>query len=502
MGYLLGYDAGSSSIKATLLDAETGEVVAAAASPERELEIAAPEPGWAEQDPDVWWEHLKMATAMVRDGSDADLRQVKAVGISYQMHGLVIVGRSLEPLRPSIIWCDSRAVSIGDAAFAAIGEEVCLGRLLNSPGNFTASRLKWVKENEPDIYGHIHKIMLPGDYLAAKMTGEAVTTTSGLSEMVLWDYVAGKPADLVMEHYGISPELLPGVVPTFSIQGEFTGAAAGELGLAPGTPVSYRAGDQPNNAFSLKVLDPGEVATTAGTSGVIYGVTGKPECDPGSRVNIFIHVNHGEEDPRYGVLLCVNGTGILNQWVKRNLVGAGGRLDYTTMNELAASAPAGSEGLVVLPYGNGAERTLDNRNIGASVHGLDLNVHTRAHLLRAVQEGIVFALNYGLEIMRGMGVRMITARAGDTNMFQSPLFREAFATVTEATLELYDTDGSQGAARGAGLGAGIYKDMKETYTGLKRLRAIEPNPKLEGVYGDAYARWHELLMSLIRYGEV
>jgi xylulokinase len=497
MGYLLGYDAGSSSIKATLLDVDTGEVAASAASPARELEIEAAQTGWAEQDPEIWWRHLVLATAMIRERSGADMRAVEAVGISYQMHGLVVVDRGLRALRPAIIWCDSRAVPLGEKAFRGMGEDACLGRLLNSPGNFTASRLAWVKENQPDIYAEIYKMMLPGDYLAMCMTGEVVTTPSGLSEMILWDFKEEREAGMVLDYYGISPELLPEVAPTFSVQGELTGAAAEELGLTPGTPVSYRAGDQPNNAFSLKVLDPGEVATTAGTSGVIYGVTDRPRCDPESRVNIFIHVNSSKDQPRYGVLLCINGTGILNQWLRTNLTAGGGKQDYGIMNEEAASAPAGCEGLLVLPYGNGAERTLADRNIGASIHGLDLNIHTRAHLLRAAQEGIVFALNYGLEIMRGMGLEVATARAGETNMFLSPLFGQTFATVTGMAVELYDTDGSQGAARGAGLGAGIYTNVEEAYAGLRRVKVVEPDSRLAGVYEEAYARWREVLASYL-----
>ncbi|MEW6552856.1 MAG: FGGY family carbohydrate kinase [Actinomycetota bacterium] len=493
MGYLLGFDAGSSFIKAALLDMATGEVVASASSPRSELAIAAPRPGWAEQDPLVWWEHLKRAAALLREGSGADLTAVRAVGIAYQMHGLVVVDRSLEPLRPSIIWCDSRAVSLGDEAYAGIGEAACRLRMLNSPGNFTASRLAWVKRNEPGLYSRIHKVMLPGDYLAMKMTGEVVTTPSGLSEMILWDFTSERAAEIVLEHYGISPELLPEVMPTFSMQGGITAAAAEELGVKAGTPVAYRAGDQLNNAFSLRVLDPGAAATTAGTSGVVYGIMGERQSDPRSRVNVFIHVNHDEGHPRYGVLMCVNGTGILNRWLKNNLAGADGGLGYDGMNEMAAGVAPGAGGLVVLPYGNGAERTLENRNLGASVHGLDLNLHTRAHLLRAAQEGIVFALAYGMEIMRDMGVRVKTVRAGEANMFLSPLFREAFANVSGAALELYDTDGAQGAARGAGLGAGIYADAAEAYTGLRRTRTVEPEAPLRDAYLEAYARWRETL---------
>ena len=495
LGYLLGYDAGSSFIKASLLDVRAGEVVASAVSPPRELGISAPRPGWAEQDPRTWWEHLKRATALLRDAGGADLRRVVAIGISYQMHGLVVVGRDLMPLRPAIIWCDSRAVSIGDAAFRAVGEGACLGRLLNSPGNFTASRLKWVRDNEPDVYARAHKALLPGDYLAMRMTGEVVTTPGGLSEMILWDHRAEEPAALLLDHYGISPGLLPRTVPTFSRQGELTREAAAELGLQSGTPLTYRAGDQPNNAFSLRVIDPGEAAATAGTSGVIYGVSDRPECDPRSRVNTFVHVVHAPGNPRYGVLLCVNGAGSLYRWLRRNLVGGGETLTYQAMNELAASVPAGARGLIVFPYGNGAERSLGNRNLGASVHGLDLNLHGRAHLLRAAQEGIVFALNYGLEIMRGMGLEVETVRAGEANMFQSALFGEIFAAATGAAVELYDTDGSQGAARGAGLGAGVYGSMEEAFAGLKRVRVIEPDGDLKGAYGEAYARWREALLA-------
>ncbi|NPV60910.1 MAG: carbohydrate kinase [Actinobacteria bacterium] len=497
MGYLLGYDAGSSSIKAVLLDADTGKAVATASSPREEMAIMAPRPGWAEQDPDTWWDHLVRATAMLRRESGVDPRQVLAIGISYQMHGLVVVGRDLKPLRPSIIWCDSRAVGIGERAFAELGAELCLSRILNSPGNFTASRLAWVKDNEPEIYRGIRKFMLPGDYLALRMTGLAATTPSGLSEMILWDFERGEPALMLLEHYGIDPELLPELCPTFGVQGELTRAAAEELGLEPGTPVAYRAGDQPNNAFALKVLEPGEAAATAGTSGVVYGVNSAPRSDPRSRVNAFVHVNHRAETPRYGMLMCVNGTGILYRWLRDNLGGGTGDTGYGDMNELAASAEPGSRGLMVMPYGNGAERTLENRNPGASLHNLDFNLHTRAHLLRAAQEGIVFALNYGLDIMRGVGVEAKTARAGKANMFLSPLFGEIFATVTGATLEIYDTDGAQGAARGAGLGAGIYGDPDDAFRGLRREATVAPDPTLENVYGEAYGCWKKLLESIL-----
>jgi xylulokinase len=492
MTLLLGYDVGSSSIKATLMDAGTGKALAAATSPDKELDIIAKKSGWAEQHPDTWWEHVKAATQKIRDKAQFDPADVRAIGISYQMHGLVVVDKNKQVLRPSIIWCDSRAVPVGREAAKAIGPRKCLKRLLNLPGNFTASKLAWVKQNERKLYAKIDKMMLPGDFVAMKMTGEIRTTPSGLSEGIMWDFEKDRLADFVLDNYGISPDLVAQTVPTFSVQGELTGAAAAELGLRAGTPISYRGGDQPNNALSLSVLKPGEVAVTAGTSGVVYGVTDKKNYDPKSRVNIFVHVNHTAAKPRYGVLLCVNGTGILNSWLKHNFVGGDG-LDYPQMNELAAQAPVGSDGLVILPYGNGAERTLENCDIGASVHGWNFNIHKRPHVLRAAQEGIVFALNYGLQIMKEMGTKLRTVKAGNANMFLSPLFAEAFATITGATVELYNTDGSQGAARGAGIGAGIYRSPEDAFTGLEPVRTVAPNKKLKKPYQAAYETWAAVL---------
>ncbi|KPK40465.1 MAG: carbohydrate kinase [Phycisphaerae bacterium SG8_4] len=492
MALLLGYDVGSSSIKATLMDAGTGSVLASATSPEKELEIVAAEIGWAEQRPSVWWQHLVKATQKINTQARFDAGDVAAIGISYQMHGLVVVDENKDVLRPAIIWCDSRAVQIGEQAARDIGSDKCLKKLFNLPGNFTASKLRWVKDNEPKLYDKIHKIMLPGDYIAMKMTGEIKTTPSGLSEGIMWDFEGDRLADFVLDNYGISGDLVAETVPTFSVQGELIASAADELGLKAGTKISYRAGDQPNNALSLGVLEPGEIAVTAGTSGVVYGVGDKKNYDALSRVNVFVHVNHAAADPRYGVLLCLNGTGILNSWLKHNFA-AGEGLDYEQMNELAAEVPVGSDGLVILPYGNGAERTLENRNIGASVHGWNFNVHKKAHFLRAAQEGIVFALNYGLGIMRQMGIKLTAVKAGNANMFLSPLFAEAFATVTRARVELYNTDGSQGAARGAGIGAGFYSHPEDAFVGLEPVRTVEPKEELASAYGQAYERWENVL---------
>ncbi len=492
--YFLGLDVGSSSVKASLVDIESGKCAATTFYPESEAPIIAVKSGWAEQDTQMWWDNCKLCIKKVKEMANASADDIKAIGISYQMHGLVCVDKNLEVLRPAIIWCDSRAVPYGEKAFHGIGSEKCLGHLLNSPGNFTAAKLAWVKENEPEVYNRIYKFMLPGDFIAMKLSGTVNTTASGLSEGILWDFKERKTADFVLDFFGIDRSLVPDIVPTFSVQSEVSASAAAETGLKEGTPISYRAGDQPNNALSLNVFNPGEIASTAGTSGVVYGVLGNVGYDPKSRVNTFAHVNYTSEQDRLGVLLCINGTGILNAWTKRTIAPEG--MSYAEMNDFAASVPVGSEGLSVIPFGNGAERVLENRETGCSIHGINFNKHTKAHLVRAAQEGIVFSFCYGMEIMAEMGMNITKIHAGKANMFLSKLFRDTLAGVSGAQIELYETDGSVGAAKGAGIGCGYYKDNNEAFSSLEKLAVIEPDEKLRPEYLAAYAAWKDRLSKI------
>jgi xylulokinase len=493
--YLLGYDIGSSSVKASIVDAQTGACAATAFYPKEEMVIKAVQSGWAEQDPEMWWQNLKLATKQVLSESGIKPSEIKAIGISYQMHGLVIVDKDQKVLRPSIIWCDSRAVPVGEKAFNDIGNKHCLEHLLNSPGNFTASKLKWVKNNEPQVFDKIYKMMLPGDYIAMKLTGVINSTISGLSEGMLWDFKNNNLADFLLNHYGIHKDMIPDLVPTFSEQGKVTASAAEELGIAAGTVIAYRAGDQPNNALSLNVLNPGEIAATAGTSGVVYGVSEIVKYDPQSRVNTFAHVNHTNKQNRLGVLLCVSGTGILNSWMKKNVVPSGA--SYEDMNKMASEIPVGSEGLSVLPFGNGAERLLGNKNPGAIIDGLNFNMHNRNHLIRASQEGIVFSFKYGMDVMQEIGIKPAVIRAGYANMFLSQIFRNTLANVSGATIELYDTDGSQGAAKGAGVGAGVYKSFTEAFSSLKKLSTVEPDKSQQQMSLNAYDAWKKALLKNI-----
>ena len=485
--YLLGYDLGSSSVKASLVNSTTGECVSSAFFPKKEMEIISVKAGWAEQNTEVWWENLKAATKAVLDESKVAATDIKAIGISYQMHGLVLVDEMQQAIRNAIIWCDSRAVPYGQKAMEEIGSELCLTNVLNSPGNFTLAKLAWVKENEPENFAKAKYYMLPGDYLAMRMTGKPCTTASGLSEGIAWDFKAESPAKFLFDYFGFDTNLIPEIVPTFGQQGTLKADIAAELGLTEGTPVTYRAGDQPNNALSLNVLNPGEIAATAGTSGVVYGVNSDSKYDPQSRVNSFAHVNHTKEATRVGVLLCINGTAILNTWIKNNVAPEG--ISYAEMNELAAGIPVGSEGVSIIPFGNGAERVLGNQEPNCSVHGINFNRIGKAHFIRAAHEGIAFSFKYGMDIMNNMGIETKTIRAGHANLFLSPIFRQTLANITGATIELYNTDGSVGAARGAGIGAGIYKNAEEAFATLKKIMVITPETESINATKEAYQRW-------------
>jgi xylulokinase len=489
--FLLGIDLGTSSIKASIVDANSKKEIASAQYPDVEAEISSPQKGWAEQDPEMWWENTKQAIKRVVASGLFDAQQIVSIGISYQMHGLVMVDKDQKVLRPSIIWCDSRAVGQGDSAFKTIGQAKALSHLLNSPGNFTAAKLAWVKENEPSVYEKCDKIMLPGDFIAMKMTGEITATNSGLSEGIFWDFQENKVSDDVLKAFGFASSIIPTIKPVFSNHGEVSSEIAQSLGIKAGIPIAYKAGDQPNNALSLNVVNPGEIAATAGTSGVVYAVSDQVAFDPKSRINSFAHVNHGmDAQNRIGILLCINGTGILNRWLKDNI---GGGIGYQEMNNKASKIAIGSDGLVMMPFGNGSERMLQNQLYGGEVLGLDFNVHSQAHLFRAGQEGIVFSMKYGFDLMKDLGVVPSVIRAGHANMFLSEVFTETMVNVTQVPVEMYHTHGAKGAALGSGVGAGVFANIAEAMAGLSLLKVIEPNVAQKEEYANAYGNWFSKL---------
>ena len=483
---LLGYDLGSSSVKASLVDSVTKKVIAIASYPEREMPILSSKEGWAEQHPEEWWQNVKKVTSILFEKAGIDKTLVTAIGISYQMHGLVAIDKKGEVVRPSIIWCDSRAVALGEKAFKEMGKDKCLDNLLNSPGNFTASKLKWVQENEPELYKKIDKIMLPGDYINFRLTGEINTTNTGLSEGIFWDFRKDQLSDMLMDYFGFSKDLIPEVVPVFSKQGTVKAEVATELGFSKDVVVAYRAGDQPNNAFSMNVLEPGEIAATAGTSGVVYGVVDEMRFDPESRVNSFAHINHNQDQKRIGVLLCVNGTGSAYSWLRNNLAPD---KSYFDLEKIASEVEIGSEGLSFLPFGNGAERMLGNRIIGAQYQHIQFNRHTFSHMVRACLEGIAFSIVYGINCMKELGLSPKTIKAGNDNMFQSAIFSETIATLTGSEIQLKETTGAVGAALGAGYGAGEYNSLAETFSEEHIEKTYQENESKRAQYTEAYDKW-------------
>lgn len=485
---LLGIDVGTSSIKVSVVDAQTQQCITSAQFPDKESEITSRKPGWAEQSPEMWWNHVKEAISRANASKKFNPKDIGAIGIAYQMHGLVMVDKDHKVLRDSIIWCDSRAVEIGNKAFDAIGHERSLSHLLNSPGNFTAAKLAWVKENEPEVYSKVHKIMLPGDFISMKLTGEITTSVSALSEGVFWDFEGNELSEDVINYFEFDKAVIPEIRPVFSEHGTVTKEIANLLHLKEGIPVTYKSGDQPNNALSLNVLQPGEVAATAGTSGVIYGVSDQLIYDKQSRVNTFAHVNYADNKKRVGVLLCINGTGSLNRWTKNLMASTS---SYVEMNNKAKQIPIGSNGLRVLPFGNGAERMLNNQIVGTHFHNIDLNLHGDGHIFRAVQEGIAFAFRYGLDIMRENGMDPQVIRAGKANLFLSDLFAEAFVNATHVPVELYQNDGSVGAAIGSGIGVKVFTSEGDAFSKTKPLQLIAPTAIDK--YEPVYQEWKALL---------
>jgi xylulokinase len=489
---LLGIDLGTSSVKVSVIDASNGKVMATAQHPEIEAAIISHQPGWAEQSPNQWWHDVKAAILKLHATGAYKPSDIGAIGIAYQMHGLVLVDSNQNVIRDSIIWCDNRAVALGEKAFETIGHNYCLTHLLNSPGNFTASKLAWVKQNEPEHYTQIHKMMLPGDFIAMKLTGEITTTIAALSEGMFWDFKNNCLSNEVMDYYGLDAQHIPAIKNVFDTHGYVTEHIASELGISKGIPVTYKAGDQQNNALSLNVLNPGEVAATAGTSAVIYAVSDSLQADTASRVNSFAHVNHTQEHNSIGVLLCINGAGISNSWMKNKM----GASSYNQMNALAASVAPGSDGVAVLPFGNGSERMLHNKNIGAHILGLDFNRHQAAHLFRAVQEGVVFAMQFGFKVLQQNGVQPTVIRAGKANMYLSDVFVDCFVNTLGVPLELYHTDGSKGAAIGAGYGAKVYATIEEAFVNSKPLTTIAPSANTN--YTEAYQNWEQQLALQIK----
>lgn len=492
--YYIGLDIGSSSVKVALVKASSGTCVLSLNEPTEEMEIQAIQHDWAEQNPERWWQHTCAAIKRILKETKISASEIISIGIAYQMHGLVIVDKDGQIIRNSIIWCDSRSVAIGNKAFSDLGKKKCSNLFFNSPGNFTASKLKWVQENEPKKYDQIHKYMLPGDYIAYKLSGVINTTKNGLAEGILWNYKHARVADEILDYYSISKNLTPDIVENFSIQGSVNKAASIETGLMEGTPITYRAGDQPNNALTLGVLKAGEVAVTGGTSGVIYALTEQNEFEEIERVNQFAHVNYTASNPYVGRLLNINGAGIQYRWLLKHTNAA----SYDDMNEAARKIPIGCDGVICLPFGNGAERMFHNRVIGSQFLNLNLNRHNNGHLYRASLEGIAFAFVYGMELLKKDNTEIQVIRAGNDNLFRSKIFSETIATLTGHEIEIYNTTGAVGAARASGLTDGDFQKFNNKVVENDHVITYKPLQEKQP-FLMAYGIWKKELEQILKF---
>lgn len=486
--YYIGIDIGSSSVKVALVERKTGKSLGVVQEPEKEMSMDAIQRGWAEQKPNDWWDHTCKGIQKIKRQFKVSKNNIEGIGISYQMHGLVIVDNNGEPLRKSIIWCDSRALKIGYKAYEEIGNDICDEHFLNSPANFTASKLRWVKENEPKLYNKINKFMLPGDYVAYRFSDSICTTVSGLSEGIFWDFKENGIASKILDYYKIDKNFIPEIVDTFSVQGKVSPKGAQESGLLEGTPILYRAGDQPNNALSLNVFHPGEVAATCGTSGVVYAITDNLSVKESARVNNFAHVNYKKHSVKnIGKLLCINGAGIQYRWLRNNLAVS----SYEEMNNLASEVEIGSDGVCLIPFGNGSERMLENTSIGSRIVNIDLNRHSKAHICRAALEGIAFSFVYGMEIMKSDGIITKVMRAGNDNLFRSEIFANTIATLIGQEIEIYNTTGAIGAARACILVDNDYNKFS-SFMENDHVKTFIPF-KNKDAYQEAYENWKKEL---------
>ena len=313
------------------------------------------------------------------------------------------------------------------------------------------------------------------------------TTKTGLSEGMLWDYKNNSVADFLLKYYEIDSSLIPKIVPTFGFQCKLNKKGSSECGLLEDIPIYYRAGDQPNNALSLNVLNPGEIAATAGTSGVVFAVTDNVKTNESERINNFLHVNINNSIS-LGKLLCINGAGIQYAKLKNEL----NINSYDEMNKLSSVVEVGSKQLTYLPFGNGSERMLNNINVGSKMLNFDINIHKKEHVIRATLEGIAFAFVYGMQILINDGVKPKVIRAGNDNLFKSKVFGETISTLINTDIEIYETTGAFGAARAVDLRNRDFNKFENNIIENDFLRTFSPQPNLND-YKNAYNLWVEKL---------
>ncbi|NMB45770.1 MAG: xylulokinase [Firmicutes bacterium] len=497
MSCMIGIDIGTSGVK-TLVVTETGKIVAQATA---EYPLYHPKAGWAEQDPEDWWQATLTTLKKIGEdlGSDAD--RVKAIGLSGQMHGSVFLDKSGNVLRPAILWCDVRTADQCRYITETVGRDELI-RHTSNPAleGFTAPKIVWLQQNEPDVYRQVAKVLLPKDYVRYRLTGEIFTEMSDAAGSLLLDVTHRRWSEPVLQALNIDPEILPECRESIDVCGTLTQQVAESTGLPAGIPVAGGGADNACGATGAGIVRPGRVLSSIGSSGVIVVHTDQPQTDPQGKVHTFNHaIPH-----RWYVMGVIMAAGLSLKWFRDNLGHLEKQMEsltgtdaYDLMSAQAAPTPPGAEGLVFLPYLNG-ERT---PHADAYARGVFFGLtprHTRGHLIRAVMEGVVYALRDSVEIIRAMGIPIEQVRAIGGGA-KSPLWRQMQADIMQlevATLNI-DEGPAFGAALLAGVCAQVYSSVEEAAENTVRIvHTTEPNRDLTRLYDDYYQLFRSLYPAL------
>ncbi len=488
--FTLGIDVGTSGTRALVID-ERGNVVASAT--EEHAAFSSPQIGWAEQHPEDWWRACCLAVPRALQQSGLKPSDIACVGLSGQMHGAVMLGENGEVVRPALIWCDVRTERqcrelTDNIGAAQLIQATCNPALVN----FTLTKLMWVREHEPENWKRVRSIMLPKDYIRWRMTGELATDMSDASGTLLLDVAHRRWSRVMLEAAAIDERLLPGLFESPEVCGAINGEGASATGLRRGTPVVAGAGDQAAGAVGMGVVAPGMVSATIGTSGVVFAATDRPALEPGGRLHTFCHAIPG----RWHAMGVTQAAGLSLRWF-RDQFGVGtnqsDRDPYELLTDEAAQVPPGCQGLLWAPYLMG-ERTphLDPNARGALV-GLTAT-HTRAHVIRAILEGIAFSLRDTFTLFDEMKVDVKRVRLGGGGA-RSALWRQIQADVYGHEVEIVGAE--EGAAYGvailAGVGAGIWKSVDEACSAVVRVAAtVAPRPDAVNVMNASYAAYRRV----------
>lgn len=497
MAYLLGIDIGTSGTKTVLFN-EMGDTIASAIG---EYPLYQPHIGWAEQEPEDWWQATVDTIKQVLDTSGVNPADIKGIGLSGQMHGMVLLNKEGNVLRSSIIWCDQRTQEECHKITEIIGKE----RLIEITANpaltgFTASKVMWVKNHQPDIFEKIYKILLPKDYIRYKLTGEFATEVSDASGMQFLDVPKRTWSGEILNKLGLDYKWMPAVYESQEVSGKVTKKVAQLTGLAPGTPVVGGGGDQAAGAVGNGIVKPGVISSTIGTSGVVFAHMDEVNIDPRGRVHTFCHAVPNT----WHVMGVTQGAGLSLQWMRNNFGAAERELaefldidPYELMTKEAQKAAPGCEGLIYLPYLMG-ERTphLDPYAKGV-FFGLSAK-HGRNEMIRTVMEGVAYSLRDCLEIIKGMGVSVSEVRASGGGG-KSSLWRQMQADIFNNPITTINS--SEGPALGAallaGVGTEVYNSVPEACeAAIKTISVQQPIEANVNVYDKYYEVYKELYHAL------